>query len=94
MLEAVHGTMMDERGVGVGVGLNVGVEAARLAARSARFLSVFSFQKACFSSGEKLAIGRRGEGVGKGAASFSIRVEGVGKGLGRVSGVMGASALG
>ena len=97
MLEAVQGTILavGERGLDVGVGLGVGVEAASSVARfSARFWSLFSFQRARFSSKERLAIGGRGEGVGEGSAGFSIRVEGVGRGLGGVSGVVGASVLG
>ena len=91
MLEAVHSVRVPD----VGIGLGVGVEAARSAASlAARFWSLFSFQMARFSSWERLAIGGRGEGVGRGTAGFSIGIEGVGKGLGSVSGVVGAGVSG
>ena len=86
MFEAVHSTTLEvgEGGLGEGMGLGVGVEATRSAARlAARFSSFVAFRRARFSSGES-ALRGGGEGVGRGFAGCSIRVEGVGRGLGGV----------
>ena len=79
-------------GGGLGV-LGVGVVIVVVLARAARrFFFFLSFQRARRSSTDRLVI--EGEGVGGSSAGFSIRVEGVGWGVGGVLGVVGAGVIG
>ena len=72
-------------GIGV-VGVGVGLASARAARRFFRLSLVLARR----SSRERLATEGVGEGVGRGSAGFSIKaVEGVGRGVGGVIGVLG-----
>ena len=74
-------------------GWGVGVVAAALASAARRLSFFLAFQAARRSSGERSA--EEDEGVGVGSAGFSIRVvEGVGRGVGSVLGVVGAGVEG